>query len=90
MGDYAKALELHEKAYALRYSLLGLKNTETLTSLNNLAVTYSALGKYTKALELEEKVYTLRCEVWGERHRSTLTSLNNVALLLQLLWCARN
>ena len=51
----------------------------TLTSLNNLASTYSEFCEYIKALKLQEKVYLLRCKILGKEHPDTLTTLNNLA-----------
>ena len=49
------------------------------TSLNNLAVIYTAVGNLAEALPLSEKAYALRKQVLGEKHINTLISLSNLA-----------
>ena len=58
---------------------LGERHPNTLTSLNNLAGIYRAVGRFDDAVGLFEEGYRLRVEVLGERHPNTLTSLNNLA-----------
>lgn len=79
LGEYQKALELHEKVYAIECQTLGEEHPDTLTSLGNLAVTFGDQGNHKKALELNEKVYAIQCGVLGETHPETLASLNNLA-----------
>ncbi|WP_329735787.1 CHAT domain-containing protein [Catenibacterium mitsuokai] len=50
-----------------------------MSTLYNLASSYSDLGDYNKALELETIVYNGRKEVLGENHPDTLSALNNLA-----------
>ena len=59
--------------------MLGEEHLDTLTTLSNLAYTYSKLRDCKKAQELNEKCYALQCKVLGEEHSNTLTSLNNLA-----------
>ncbi|WP_425459014.1 tetratricopeptide repeat protein, partial [Catenibacterium mitsuokai] len=46
---------------------------DTLTSLANLAISYSDLGDYNQACELDDIVYNARKEILGEKHPDTLT-----------------
>jgi CHAT domain-containing protein/predicted transporter len=78
-GEWKKALPLAEKAFQIRKSLLGEKDPDTLTSLNNLAGIYQAVGHLNEALPLYEQGYSLSKEVLGAKHPQTLTSLNNLA-----------
>ena len=48
--------------------ILGEEHPDTLTSLNNLAITYGDIGEHHKEVELEEKVYALQCKVLEEEH----------------------
>ena len=65
--------------YNARKEILGEKHPDTLTSLSNLAISYSDLGNYSKALEMRNAVYNARKEILGEEHPYTLTSLFNLA-----------
>ena len=73
-------MPLFEKGYRLTKEVLGEKHSLTLTSLNNLAFIYNAVGRLSEALPLYEKGYRLRKEVLGEKHSLTLTSLTNLGV----------
>ena len=66
--------------YNARKEILGEKHPDTLTSLSNLANSYSDLGNYSKALEMRNAVYNARKEILGDNHPDTLTSLSNLAI----------
>ena len=66
-----KVLDLHKK-------VLGPEHPDTLTSMANLAVTYSGQGKYEEAGELELKVLDLSKKVLGPEHPDTLISMANL------------
>lgn len=55
LGDYQKAIELFEKAYALRAKVLGESDPRTLKTLDRLASAYDAIGEHGKAEELRAK-----------------------------------
>ena len=57
----------------------GTKHPSTLTSIANLAVTYSEQGKYDEAEELQLKVLDLHRKMLGPEHPNTLTSMANLA-----------
>ena len=62
-GEFKKALSLAEKAFQIRNNRLGEKHPDTLSSLNNLALIYKAIGRLEEALPLFEKGYRLSEEV---------------------------
>jgi len=82
---------LHENgmwkdAEYLRYQILnmrmkkwGTKHPSTLSSMENLARTYSHQGKYKEAEGLQLKVLELDKKVLGQEHPDTLTSMANLA-----------
>ncbi len=84
-GQYKQALPLLEKALQLRTEALGEKHPDTLTSLNNLAEAYVAIGRPAEALALHEKALWLRTEILGEKHPITLVSLDNLAKVYDAL-----
>ena len=77
--SYQKSCEWAERLYRLYLSQNGEEDPETLTWLNNLAVSYRNLGDYEKSAEHVEKCYEIRRKVLGEEHPDTLTSLTNLA-----------
>ena len=48
--------------------------------MNNLAVSYAALGRHAEALKLREETLALRKAKLGPDHPDTLTSMNNLAV----------
>ena len=60
-------------------SKLGEDHPYTLTSMSNLALTYSALGQQDRALVLNEQTLKLRRSKLGEDHPDTLISMGNLA-----------
>ena len=65
-----------------RKEVLGEGHPSTLTSMNNLAMTYSNQGRWEEAEKLVVEVMEKRKEVLGEGHPSTLTSMHNLAFTL--------
>jgi serine/threonine protein kinase/tetratricopeptide (TPR) repeat protein len=80
LGSYAKAMEVLEKARAIRERKLGADHPDTLTTLDHLAVTYKAAGKLPEAIALFEQVRDAEFKRLGGDHISTLNTLNNLAL----------
>ena len=70
---------------AARQRTQGDQHPETLTSINNLASCYKAVGQFDRAEPLYISALEWRREVLGNRHPDTLTSINNLASLYQSL-----
>ena len=83
MGEYDKALPLHEKALKIREKLLGESHPNTADSYNNLANIYQYMGEYDKAFPLHKKALRIREEILGESHPDTASSYNNLANVYQ-------
>jgi CHAT domain-containing protein len=81
MGDYRKALPLHEQARDICKAALGERHPTYALSLNNLALVHESMGDYTKALPLLQQARDIRKAALGERHPDYAASLNNLALL---------
>ena len=58
--------------------VLGSKHPDTLSSIANLASTYSNQGRLVKAESLEEKVMETRKRVLGQEYPDTLASITNL------------
>ena len=54
---------------------LGPDHPDTLTSMNNLANSYAALGRHAEALKLREETLALRKAKLGPDHPDTLRSM---------------
>ncbi|QRV95764.1 kinesin light chain [Ceratobasidium sp. AG-Ba] len=62
-----------------RQQALGEEHTATLTSMNNLAMTYIEQERYHDAAKLQEQVVEIRKRVSGHETRETLTVMRNLA-----------
>ncbi|HTD16176.1 MAG TPA: tetratricopeptide repeat protein, partial [Chthoniobacterales bacterium] len=80
-GKYQEAIPLAEKLVDITRRLRGPEDTQTATSLNNLAALYYEMGEYAKAEPLYREALRIRQKVLGPEHPDTATSLNNLALL---------
>ena len=78
-GDMPQANQWFQKSVTLRQTKLGADHPDTLTSMSNLAVTYSDLGQHDKALAMNEKVLAARQTKLGAAHHDTLTSMGTLA-----------
>ena len=74
-----EAADLHEKVLEARRRTLGDEHPDTLSSMNNLAETYRALGRMKEAAALHEKVLEASRRTLGDEHPHTLSSMNNLA-----------
>jgi len=62
-----------------RKRVLGPEHPDTLTSMANLALTYTDQGRWKEAEELGVQVLETKKRVIGPEHPSTLTSMANLA-----------
>jgi tetratricopeptide (TPR) repeat protein len=58
--------------------VLGEEHSETLGSMNNLAVLYRGKGRYAESERLYLKTLEIQKRVLGEEHRSTLGTITNL------------
>jgi tetratricopeptide (TPR) repeat protein len=79
-GRYEEAEELEKQVMQTTKRVLGDEHPDTLTSINNLASTYSDQGQWKEAEELQVQVMKTRKRLLGDGHPDTLTSMNNLAL----------
>jgi tetratricopeptide (TPR) repeat protein len=77
-GQYKAAEELEVEVMETRKRVLGDKHPDTLTSMNNLALTYADQGRWDEAEELQKKVMKTRKRVLGDEHPNTLSSISNL------------
>jgi tetratricopeptide (TPR) repeat protein len=79
-GQYKAAEELQVEVTEKRKRVLSDEQPDTLTSIANLALTYSIQGQWGKAEELQVEMMETRKRVLGDEHPDTLTSIANLAL----------
>jgi Tetratricopeptide repeat len=71
-GRTQEALKLREETLQLQKAKLGPDHPNTLTSMNNLAVSYEAVGRTREGLKLREETLQLQKAKLGPDHRSYL------------------
>jgi tetratricopeptide (TPR) repeat protein len=81
-GDYAGAESLHRRALEARKRVLGLEDSDTLTSMSNLAGLLSKMGVYAEAEPLIRRALEGQERVLGPEHPETLCSVGILAGLL--------
>ncbi|MBB5917505.1 tetratricopeptide (TPR) repeat protein [Nocardia transvalensis] len=81
-GHHSIALSLKLEAVRILSAERGPAAAETLTAVNNLAVTHLEMEHYEEAYEQLRMVYILRRDHGdlGPTHRDTLIALNNLAI----------
>jgi tetratricopeptide (TPR) repeat protein len=79
VGSYADAEKMEERSVESRRNVLGAGHPSTLTSMSNLAGTYSDQGRLEEAEKVQVEVLEKMKEVLGAGHPDTLTSMNNLA-----------
>jgi lipopolysaccharide biosynthesis regulator YciM len=84
-GNLSEASRLFEQAMVIFSRELGEDHPSTLSSMNNVATIYGALGQYNKAVGLHEQTLKLKRTKLGEDHPSTLNSMSNLALVYRAL-----
>ena len=68
MGQYdVLAVRLQQQALEISRKVLGPEHPETVTSLNNLAYVYDAMGEYGKALSLYRQAADIRQRILARR-----------------------
>ena len=77
-GDYKRALELAEKLYDMKCSMLGKKHPDILKLLKDLAYFNYKLGKLEKSLEIKEQIYAFLCNLKGQEHPESLQALSDL------------
>jgi tetratricopeptide (TPR) repeat protein len=78
-GDYPEARRLYERALEAKTRLLGEEHPDTLSTLQNLAVTLQAQGDLPGARRLYERALEAMTRLLGEEHPDTLNTLQNLA-----------
>lgn len=85
LGDVKAAKPDLEAALVLDQENLGQNHPDTLTVMNNLAVTLWSLGELAQARRLHEQVLAIRLRVMSEEHPDILSSMSNLAEALRVM-----
>ncbi|MBK7956349.1 MAG: tetratricopeptide repeat protein [Candidatus Accumulibacter sp.] len=80
---YGESAHWFRRALAINIHELGDEHPDTLTSMNNLALTLRSQGDLPGARALQEQVLAIRRRVLGDEHPDTLSSMANLASTLR-------
>jgi hypothetical protein len=83
-GSYNTAEEMNRGALKGYSTVLGEEHPSTLTSMNNLALTFLEQGRWKEAEELGAQVVETRKRVLGKEHPNTLISISSLVFIQQL------
>ncbi|KAI1149240.1 P-loop containing nucleoside triphosphate hydrolase protein [Nemania diffusa] len=78
-GNYTIAEKMAKESFETHKVVLGPEYPDTLSSMNNLASTYSNQGRWKEAESLGVQVLETRKAVLGPEHPNTLSSMANLA-----------
>ena len=84
-GDFRPAEQAFRQALDASRRLLGPEDPDTLTLMNNLAMTLQALGDAAAAAELHRQVLDAYRRLLGPEDPDTLTLMNNLAEAMRAL-----
>ncbi|HEV2103029.1 MAG TPA: serine/threonine-protein kinase [Candidatus Acidoferrum sp.] len=79
LGLHDDAKSLLEQSIAIRRRVFGLRNRETLDSMDKLAWLLEEQGKPEEAEKIERQILPIRMELFGPEDRDTLSSQVNLA-----------
>lgn len=79
LGLYPQAQSLIEQAIQIRRRTYGVRNRETLDSMDKLAWIFQEQGKFEQAEKIEREILPIRSELFGPEDRDTLGSEMNLA-----------
>jgi serine/threonine protein kinase/tetratricopeptide (TPR) repeat protein len=79
LTEHSLALPHLERAVQLREKHLGPGQSDTLTSMDGLAIAYSWTGRHKDAIALRDRILACREATCGRGHIETLACLGNLA-----------
>ncbi len=80
-GQWNKAEELELQAVETSLRVLGAEHPDTLSTMANLALTYSNQGRWKEAEDLGLQVLETSLRVLGAEHPHTLTRMGSLAVI---------
>ena len=83
LGLYSRAQPLEQRAVEIQKNMLGSRNSDTLSSMNDLANILANEGRYTESEKLDRETLDLRRRTFGPDKLETLDSMSNLARDLQ-------
>lgn len=82
-GQYAQAVEAHQKALVLRRQIFGERHPLVARSHSNLGIAYRQLGRLDEARAEYEQALTIEEAVLDPSHPQVADTLNNLGNVLQ-------
>ena len=80
LGMSSESLKAFERAWNVRRERLGADHSDTLASMNQLAMAYQDAGRFDQAIPLLETTLEKRRTKLGADHSDTIESMNDLAV----------
>ncbi len=80
MGDPHLAVEVFERVFETKRTLLGPDDPQTIRSMGDLGGTYHGAGRFDEAVKLLVETLARSKSAHGPDHEETLTSMSNLAM----------
>ena len=85
LGDYASALQSHQRALEIRLKTLGENHSDTVASYDNIGNVQQVLEEYNSALQSHQRALEISLKALGENRPDTAGSYNNIGCTQQAL-----
>ncbi|KAB5515652.1 hypothetical protein GE09DRAFT_1045767 [Coniochaeta sp. 2T2.1] len=89
IGSWGEAAAMKKEVLEKRQRILGDEHPDTITAMNNLAITLGDMGKREEAAAMRKEAAAMRKEVLekmqrilGDEHPATISAMNNFAITL--------
>jgi serine/threonine protein kinase/Tfp pilus assembly protein PilF len=83
LGEYEKAVNMHQRALALRKRIFGEEHPAVADSLNDLGIAFYRQSNFAEAETNHLRALALRKKLYGGQHPKVAESLNNLANVLR-------
>ncbi|RDW68235.1 hypothetical protein BP5796_08892 [Coleophoma crateriformis] len=82
-GQWHDTVVIRQEVFKIRQRDLCEDHPDTISAMNNLAITLGDQGQYDEAAKMKKEVLEKRRQILGEDHPNTITAMNNLAITLR-------
>lgn len=79
LGLYREAISLRAKVRDYHLATSGSEHLDTLSAMENLAISHNHAGRWNEAIELQEEILKLHRKLNGPEHGGTIGAMNALA-----------
>jgi tetratricopeptide (TPR) repeat protein len=82
IGSWREAAAIRKGGLEKRQQIFGYEHPNTISAMNNLAITLGDQGKLEEAVIMKREVLEKRQRILGHEHPDTILAMNNLAITL--------